>query len=71
MTYTRRQEHLIDKGMVEVMYIISKREHCSAVMGYEYFVNWGNAVKRAKNVLNIRPSALVNDFAGRCESFTK
>ena len=70
-TYQTRQDNLIDKGMVEVSYIIHQRRGCRAVIGYEYFAKWANAVKRANCILTEKSMVLVCNFAGKCERFER
>ena len=63
-SYGRRQEQLVEQGMVEVMYNTGCRRGCKAVMAYEYYGTLANAKKRAYTVSQVYGKALVNDFAG-------
>ena len=62
--YYKRQEQLIEEGLVEVFYMAHKRRGCAAVMAYEYYKTIAGAERRAKTIAAEYGKALVTDFAG-------
>lgn len=68
-TYYKRQEHLIEEGLVEVFYMVYRRRGCAAVMAYEYYKTIAGAERRAKTIASEYGKALVTDFAGYTKMF--
>lgn len=68
-TYYKRQEQLIEEGLVEVSYMVYRRKGCTAVMSYEYYKTTAGAECRAKTIAFEHGKALVTDFAGYNKMF--